>query len=259
MARTTARLLAWAACSAAALTASATCGGGGGGGGGGAAANPYKAQWSTWEDALKRGTPILLYYQTRPSEQSTLCCTKAAQELSKQYSFVKIPYAKTAKEMAPVDQELLKAYAFERKPALAVVLDPFGNELGRVSAGLTEPKLTPLFEQAKKDTQALEDRLAKQLAKARASDEKGETLKAVQGYRAIAEYRGCPPALDAGKALKALFDRMRRQIEGMLVPEADPAAGLKTLQGWQKDCKGTELEEAIRDAVKNLQGRHKAP
>ncbi len=227
----------------------ATCGGGGGGGGGGAGSNPYHVQWTSWEEALRKDAPILLYCQTKPSEQGTLCCTKAAQELSKQYAFVKIPFAKTEKDLPPADLELLKAYAFDKKPAVLVMTDPWGNELARVDGALTEPKLGALFEQAKKDAKALEDRLARLYEKAKATESKGDVLKTALAYREVLKFKGCPAVIQAAEALKALAEKAKDALP----------KDLKTLRDWRKAFQDTDLAGPLDDAIQKLSKPSPAP
>ena len=211
--------------------------------GGGAANNPYQATWTSWGAALQREGPILLYLQTKPSEQGTLCCTKAAQELSKQYAFVKISFAKTEKDRPAADQELLKAYAFDRKPAILVMTDRWGNELSRVDSGLTEPKLTVLFDQARKDAKALEDRLAKLYGKAKTLSDKGDILKTALALQEVLKFKGCPAVTQAEEALKALAEKAKDRLP----------KDLKTLRDWKKAFQGCPaLESSIDDAIQSL-------
>lgn len=243
-----------------ALSGHATCGGGGGGGGGGAASNAYRAQWTPWQAALNRSVPVLLYLQGKPSEHPVLCCTKAAQELSQKYPFVKIPYAKAAKDRTPPDRELVDAYGLDKRPAILVMTDAYGNELSRLSSGLAEQKLAGLFDEARKASAKLEEKLKKALEKAQASEEKGEIAKAVDGYQEILKTKGAyPPAQEAKKRFEALLAKAKKDLEALLKPEADPAAGLKTLKEWQKAYKGTDLEKAILDAIKTLTQRAQKP
>lgn len=210
----------------------------------------YNIRWTPIDRAFSSGKPVLVYRVHRAGHPATMD-TEYCEDLSLEYPFAKFEIG-NLRSLSEQDRRILGK--LDLKDGELALCDEHGNELRRFTIyRISESFMTSLFEQVPDRVKRLRDKMRKLLKDAKYREEKERYVSALKRYREVFEnYFGYPEIDEAEEGhyriLSTLRDKIREQERS-----SDRVDALRTLKRMEREYRGTELEEDLREAVASLE------